>query len=111
MVKCAQESDGHPRPTVCLGVNVNNAAQWRPKGNELRSVRGACLIEMHYRGVSRRVQGCRYCSQSDSYGIDAQGGAAFSNAPKKKKKAIMRRSSLLLNLSRNKSEPTVNMSS
>lgn len=39
-------------PTVCLGVNVNNTPQWRPKGNELRLVRGACLIEMHYRGVS-----------------------------------------------------------
>lgn len=50
MAKCVQES--HSTPLACLRVNVNSPVRRRPRGSELRLVRTARLIEMHYRSGS-----------------------------------------------------------
>lgn len=53
MAKYVMESDGHTRSSACLPVNVNSPVQHTlTEGGELRLVRAARLIEMHYRSTS-----------------------------------------------------------
>lgn len=53
MAKYVMESDGHTRSSARLPVNVNSPVQHTlTEWGELRLVRAAHLIEMHYRSTS-----------------------------------------------------------
>ena len=76
MAKCVQESDGHTRPH-CTSLGWMSIT----KGSELRLVRTACLIEMHFRSAPP-AESEPASSVHNPTAISPQGDASYSTASK-----------------------------
>lgn len=76
MAKCVQESDGHTRPH-CTSLGWMSII----KGSELRLVRTACLIEMHFRSAPPAESEPASIVHNPA-AIDSQGDASYSTASK-----------------------------